>query len=84
MGFTFFILFALIILGSYITLRRGLAPVRPTAAVSVTGSAISMALYLLTTRDTTAAYSIIFGMLSGSFFAGIALTLAWFFKSQDA
>ena len=84
MGFMFFILFAVVILTSYITVRRRLAPPRVTAVVSMLGCIITMTLYLLTERQATkATYNVILGVVAGATFSALALGMAWFFQSLE-
>jgi cytochrome c oxidase subunit IV len=80
----FFILFAIVLLVSYMALRRELAPPRMIASMCVVGSVITITLFAYTARDTSVIYSIILGTIAGSVFSALTLTAAWFFNTSEA
>ena len=79
----FFILFAVVLMGTYISLRRELAPPRLIAMVSILGSSISLTLFSLTARDTSFVYAVVLGIIAGCLFSGLTLALAWYFHKQE-
>jgi multisubunit Na+/H+ antiporter MnhB subunit len=83
MGFLFFILFGLTLLGMYVAIRRQLAPVGLVAAIGMAMSIITMTLYLMSQVESEE-QGIIFGILIGAFFAFATLAVAWFFQTQDS
>jgi drug/metabolite transporter (DMT)-like permease len=82
MGFLFFVLFALTLVGMYVVLRRHLAPPGLIAGLGMFTSALTMTLYLLTQVDVME-QGIIFGILIGVFFAGATMFTAWYFNHQE-
>jgi hypothetical protein len=80
----FFFLFAFILLISYVSLRRGVAPPKAVAMVSTVGSVVSMTLFLIVERDATVLYGLILGIIAGVLFSGLTMGLAVFFHAGEA
>ena len=79
----FFVLFAVVLVGTYVSLRRELAPPRLIAMVSILGSSISLTLFSLTARDVSFVYAVVLGIIAGSLFSGATLGIAWYFHKQE-
>lgn len=82
MGFLFFILFALTLLGIYIAIRRQLAAPGVIGALGMIGSIIFMTLYLLTS-EIVLIQGVIFGVIIGVLFAGATFAMAFYFLKQE-
>lgn len=79
----FFALFALVIVGMYITLRRGMGKPSVIAAGGVFASIASMTLCLLSGTDVVLVNALLIGVLMGGGFAFAALAAAWYFSRQE-
>lgn len=82
MDMIFFFLFALVLVGMYISLRRQLAGAVVIAGGGVLGSIITMTLFMAA-RGAGVVQAIILGILVGALFAGATLAIAWYFHSND-
>lgn len=82
MQFVFFLGFALSLLGMYVGIRRGIAPMMPLATGGTLGSIIFMTLFMLS-RNTSAFQGILMGIVSGAIFAIVTLVIAWYFQSNE-
>lgn len=78
----FFALFALVIVGMYIALRRGMGKPSVIAAGGVFASITSMTLCLLSGTDVVLVNALLIGVLMGGGFAFTALAAAWYFGRQ--
>lgn len=79
----FFVLFALVLIGTYVSLRRELASPKLVAMVSILGSSVSLTLFSLTARDVSFIYAVVLGVIAGSVFSGATLGIAWYFHKQE-
>lgn len=79
----FFFIFALILLLTYVALRRGWAHPGRVAGASILGCAIAMTLTLLAQPDVSPFQGIFFGILIGAGFAGATLAVAWYFQRSE-
>jgi multisubunit Na+/H+ antiporter MnhC subunit len=84
--YVFFGAFALVIVGTYIAVRRGWGNLRMVAAVCMAGSVITMMLAQIS-RVTTGGNPLaagIIGALVGALGGAAVLALAWYFHSQES
>lgn len=79
----YFVLFAAVLVGTYVSLRRELAPPRLIAGVSILGSSISLTLFSAISRDLHFVVAFVVGIIAGSVFSGLTLALAWYFHKQE-
>lgn len=79
----FFALFALVIIGMYIALRRGTGKPSVVAAGGVFASITAMTLCLLSGTDVVLVNALLIGVLMGGGFAFVALAAAWYFGRQE-
>lgn len=82
MGIIFFFLFALVLVGMYVAVRRQLASPGMIAGVGMLGSVISMTLYLLS-RNASIIHGLVFGIILGAVFCLATLAIAWYFQSSE-
>ncbi|GAB4525385.1 MAG: hypothetical protein OHK0046_41170 [Anaerolineae bacterium] len=82
MAFIFFFLFALILVGMYIVVRRQLAEPLLVGVGGVLGSIITMGLFM-GARGVGIVQAVILGVLLGTLFAGVTLAVAWYFQSGE-
>ena len=82
MSFLVFLLFAVVQVAMYLSIRREWFPPLTTAAAGVFGSMVSMALFILA-QGNTLAHGLIFGMLIGGVFAIATLSIAWYFQVSE-
>ena len=81
-AFILFVIFALVLLGMYISIRRTWFPPGVTAAVGVVASMIVMVMISLA-QDNLPLQAVVVGVLLGGIFSGATLAAAWYFHSQD-
>jgi hypothetical protein len=79
----FFFAFAVIILMTYLALRRGWAAPGKVAAVGMIGSIITMSLSMVSQPNVPPVQAIFFGVVVGAGFAGAALAVAWYFQRNE-
>lgn len=79
----FFFVFALVLVGMYILLRRGIGRPALIAGVGTAASIIAMVLTMLSNPAVYPAQGIIFGVLIGALFGGAVLAVAWFFGGKE-
>ncbi len=77
-----FALFSSVLIGSYVTIRREIAPPGMTAGACVIGSIITMALFMFS-LGAELFHGIIVGIIIGGLFAGAVLSIAWYFYSNE-
>ncbi len=77
-----FVVFALVLAGMYLSIRRGWFPPGVTATVGVVVSMIVMVLISLA-QNNLPIQAVIVGILLGGIFSGITLAAAWYFHSQE-
>lgn len=78
----FFVVFALILAGIYLGIRRHLAPPGLVAAIGVILSVIVMTLMSLA-QNNMPLQAVIVGLLLGGVFSGATLTIAWYFERSE-
>ncbi len=77
-----FVVFALVLAGMYISIRRAWFPPGVTAAVGVVVSMIIMVLVSLA-QNNLPIQAVIVGVIVGGIFSGVTLAAAWYFHSQE-
>ncbi len=77
-----FVIFALVLAGMYLSIRRGWFPPGVTATVGVVVSMIVMVMISLAQKNLPI-QAVIVGILLGGIFSGITLAAAWYFHSQE-
>ena len=77
-----FALFSIVLVGSYVTIRREAAPPGMTAGACVIGSIITMTLFMFS-LGAGLFHGLIVGILIGGLFAGAVLSIAWYFYSNE-
>ncbi len=81
-GFLFFGLFALVLVATYLGIRRQWAEPSIIAGGGVLGSIILIAMVSLA-QGNSIAQAIIVGILVGGIFSGATLAIAWYFHSNE-
>jgi uncharacterized membrane protein len=79
----FFLFFACVLVGTYMSIRRQWAMPGTTAMAGIIGSIITMTLFLLSRDNTSVVQGIIFGVVAGALFGGVTLAVAWYFHSSE-
>lgn len=82
LAWVFFVLFALVLAGTYLGIRRAWAAPGRIAGVGMLLSIVLMTLISLA-QNNFAVQAIIVGILLGGLFCGATLAVAWFFQSQE-
>ncbi len=82
LAWVFFVLFALVLAGMYLAIRRAWAAPGLVAGVGVVLNIILMTLISLA-QDNFAIQAIIVGILLGGLFSGATLAVAWYFHSSE-
>jgi hypothetical protein len=82
MQWIFFLLFAGVILVTYLAVRRQWTSPALVAAVSVIGSMITMTLFIVSDSGSLLR-GIVIGPLVGIVFTGATLAIAWYFHSNE-
>ncbi len=77
-----FAIFAIVLAGMYLSIRRGWFAPGVTAAVGVVLSMIIMVMVSLA-QNNLPIQAVIVGILLGGVFSGITLAAAWYFHSQE-
>lgn len=78
----FFVILALVLLASYLAVRRSWFAPGMTAAASVIISIILMTLVSLA-QNNNALQAVVVGILVGGIFSGATLAMAWYFQSHE-
>jgi hypothetical protein len=78
----FFVLFAAVLIGTYLSIRRGWASPGITAGVSIIMSITSMIMVSLA-QGNPVIWAVIVGILVGGLFSGATLAVAWYFHSNE-
>ena len=81
-AFIFFALFALVIAGMYLAIRRQWAAPGMVAAVGVVLSILFMVLMSLA-QGNAVLQALLVGILVGGLFSGATLAIAWYFHSNE-
>jgi hypothetical protein len=82
MAYLFFLIFAAVIVGTYLSIRREWVAPNITAGISVVLSIISMILMSLA-QDNPVYLAVIVGILVGGLFSGATLAIAWYFHGNE-
>ncbi len=82
MQFIVFLIFAAVLTGMYLGIRRQWAAPGLIAGIGALGSIVTMILFMLS-RDTSVAYALLAGTVIGSLFAVATLSVAWYFHSNE-
>ena len=78
----FFLLFAVVIIATYLSIRREWVAPNITAGVSVVASVITMILMSLA-QGNPLYQAVIVGILVGALFSGATLAIAWYFHGNE-
>jgi O-antigen/teichoic acid export membrane protein len=81
-SFVFYAIFAVILVGMYLGIRRGWGQPGFVAAVGIVGSVISMLLMSLS-QGNAALHAVAVGLVVGGLFSGVTLAIAWYFHTRD-
>ncbi|MBZ0292273.1 MAG: hypothetical protein K8L99_06865 [Anaerolineae bacterium] len=82
LAWVFFVLLALVLLGSYLAIRREWMPPLMTALLSVVLSVILMILVSLGQQNGVL-QAVVVGILVGGIFSGATLAVAWYFHTNE-
>jgi Na+/H+-translocating membrane pyrophosphatase len=82
LGMVFFMLLALVLVGTYLAIRREWFSPGVIAGVSIVASIILMVLTSLG-QGNSAIQAIVVGIVVGGIFSGVTVGTAWYFHSQD-
>ncbi len=82
MAWIFFVLMALLLLGTYLSIRREWLSPLATALISVVASIVLMVLLSLA-QDNSLIQAVIVGIVVGGMFSGATLGIAWYFHSSE-
>jgi len=77
-----FVIFALVLAGMYLSIRRGWFAPGATAAIGVVLSMIIMVMISLA-QNNLPIQAVIVGVILGGIFSGVTLAAAWYFHSQE-
>ena len=77
-----FVVFALVLAGMYLSIRRGWFSPGATAAVGVVLSMVVMVMISLA-QNNLPIQAVIVGVVLGGVFSGVTLAAAWYFHSQE-
>lgn len=77
-----FVVFALILFGSYISIRRRLLPPTVSAILGVFGSVVVVTL-MSSAMGNFIVQAIFVGLLVGGLFSAGTLALAWYFQTNE-
>ena len=82
LGMIFFMLLALVLVGTYLAIRREWFAPGVIAGVSIV---VSIALMVMTSlgQGNSAIQAIVVGIVIGGIFSGITIGTAWYFHSQE-
>lgn len=78
----FYLMFALVLVGMYLAVRRRWVSPGLAAGVGTLGSIISMFLVSLAQQNNIL-HAVVVSILVGALFSGMTLAIAWFFHSND-
>jgi len=82
LAFVFFALFALVLVGMYLAIRRELAGPGLVAGIGVVLSIVMMVLMSLA-QENSLLQAIVVGIVVGGLFSGITLAAAWYFHTNE-
>lgn len=82
-GLFFFFLFALLLVGVYIALRRQLAPARILSGAGILGGIFTMTLFAGSQEGVLPVHAILVGILIGGGLSLGVIILAWYFLTQE-
>jgi len=77
-----FVIFARVLAGMYLSIRRGWFAPGATAAIGVVLSMIIMVMISLA-QNNLPIQAVIVGVILGGIFSGVTLAAAWYFHSQE-
>jgi O-antigen/teichoic acid export membrane protein len=81
-SFIFYGIFALILVGMYLGIRRGWGQPGFVAAAGIVGSVISMLLMSIA-QGNAVLHAVVVGLVVGGLFSGVTLAIAWYFHTRD-
>lgn len=81
-GWIFYVIFAVVLLGMYLAVRRRWAPPGLIAGIGTIASIISMFLISLSQQNNIL-HAVIVGILVGALFSGATLAVAWYFHAGE-
>ncbi len=81
-GFIFYILFAAVLVITYLAIRREWASPGMVAGAGMVGSIVAMTLVSLT-QNNSIFQALVVGILVGGIFSGATLAVAWYFHSNE-
>jgi cyanate permease len=81
-GMIYFFLFAALLMGVYIAMRRRLAPVKVLAAVGVFGGIVTMTLFALN-QNVIWIHALLVGILLGGGMSMAVIFMANYFSNQE-
>ncbi len=79
----FFFAFAVVVVLTYLGIRRHWAKPSTVAAVGVSGSIIMMVLSMITQPLVQPLYAVVAGIVLGGLLSGAALAAAWYFETNE-
>jgi drug/metabolite transporter (DMT)-like permease len=82
-GLIYFFLFACILVGVYISMRRRLANLKLLAAGGIFGGIITMTLFAASQENVLLVHALLVGFLVGGGMSLAVIVLAWYFISQE-
>jgi Na+/H+-translocating membrane pyrophosphatase len=82
LSIVFFIVFAIILVWMYLSIRRGWGAPGFVAGAGIIGSIISMLLMSIS-QGNVALHAIVVGLLVGGIFSGVTLAVAWYFRVKE-
>ena len=81
-AFILFVVFALVLAGMYMSIRRAWFSPGVTAAVGVILSMVVMVMISLA-QNNLPIQAVVVGVILGGVFSGVTLAAAWYFHSQE-
>jgi hypothetical protein len=82
-GMIFFFLFAALLMGVYVAMRRQLAPVKVLAAGGIFGGIVTMTLFAMNQENVQFMHALLVGIVLGGGLSLAVLVLANYFLKQE-